>query len=323
LESERNRRSPEEEDLEEDYVEAEIDSTDTLVPTMTELFGEPLLQKKYVLTAPSDAANVEDDETPTVPGTVPRNHPPPPPVAAGHSHASRTARAAAARRRVGALHGRGGPSRAPPAAPSPPSPPHADERTSSMMSHATYVLENDKRKPLIASCGLKSVVIAQRQAAAPPITARKPKGKDSKENSASEEVPTAPTTLRKPAPTAKSAPTAAPPLVDTSTVTRQHKPLARRRSDPSDPSSSGPVGGKGRTMPAPIDAITLAKATSTSVLNELPPEAAPVTGKMHTRLPDDASVDEYMAAFGSRPKVIRTPDQSGSGAGKKPTVMLY
>jgi hypothetical protein len=37
----------------------------------------------------------------------------------------------------------------------PPSPPQ-DQRMLSMMSQATYVLENDKRKPLLVSSGLKA-----------------------------------------------------------------------------------------------------------------------------------------------------------------------
>lgn len=37
----------------------------------------------------------------------------------------------------------------------PPSPPR-DERMLSMMSQATYVLENDKRKPLLVQSGLKA-----------------------------------------------------------------------------------------------------------------------------------------------------------------------
>ena len=38
-----------------------------------------------------------------------------------------------------------------------------------------------------------------------------------------------------------------------------------------------------------------------------PTFVAPMVGRINTRIPDEANPAEYMAAFGQRPKVIRTP----------------
>uniref|UniRef100_A0A914Z494 Uncharacterized protein n=1 Tax=Panagrolaimus superbus TaxID=310955 RepID=A0A914Z494_9BILA len=67
-----------------------------------------------------------------------------------------------------------------------------------------------------------------------------------------------------------------------------------------------------------MTATNLIKATSTSILAEN--SSAPVVGKQQFRIPDDANVNEYVAAFGSRPKVVRTPE---AGEKPKPTVFMY
>jgi hypothetical protein len=44
---------------EEDYMEAEIESSDTLMPNMTEQFGENLLQQKYRHKKQAISTNIE------------------------------------------------------------------------------------------------------------------------------------------------------------------------------------------------------------------------------------------------------------------------
>jgi hypothetical protein len=48
----------------------------------------------------------------------------------------------------------------------PPSPPR-EERLNSMMSQATYVLANDKRKPLLVQSGLQVAILANKQQTLP------------------------------------------------------------------------------------------------------------------------------------------------------------
>lgn len=134
-------------------MEAEIDSTDSLVPNMTELFGETLLLKKFA--AHPLPTPVDEDEPTAPPGTVPRR----PPALSTSTVASNRGKNGVARRRgIGPATSRGrrtgigqrGNKDAPP------SPPHVGERMSSVASHATFIAENDKRKPLLAQNGLKA-----------------------------------------------------------------------------------------------------------------------------------------------------------------------
>ncbi|CAJ0564169.1 unnamed protein product, partial [Mesorhabditis spiculigera] len=55
-------------------------------------------------------------------------------------------------------------------------------------------------------------------------------------------------------------------------------------------------------------------------IDEIVPEAAPVSDKIPKRIPEDANAYEYISVFGARPKVPRTPEKD-----KKPTnsVLLY
>jgi len=152
----------------EDYVEAEINSTDTLVPTMTELFGDRLLRQRFSTDSDMlcDNSDLSSDfkqrllGNGDVPGEVIDNH-----LKASSAVATRngsrryqkralpasSSRNANTTKEVaerGGVNLRGsdhpwGPGKAV----------HFDDtfaRTNSMMSHATFVLENDKRKPLLA-----------------------------------------------------------------------------------------------------------------------------------------------------------------------------
>ena len=58
------------------------------------------------------------------------------------------------------------------------------------------------------------------------------------------------------------------------------------------------------------------------VLSSTALDTAPVIGKINSRIPEDANVNEYTAVFGSRPKVARTPDQF-VGSKQKPTVFMF
>lgn len=121
---------------------------------MTELFGETLLQKKF--TAHPLPTNIDDEEPAAPPGTVPRK---PPALSTSTIASHRGARHGITRRRgIGPATTRG--RRTGPGGHykdgAPPSPPHVGERISSVASHATFIAENDKRKPLLAQNGLKA-----------------------------------------------------------------------------------------------------------------------------------------------------------------------
>ena len=123
-------------------MEAEIDSTDTLIPMMTELFGELLLQKKYTLAGQQGVLSTEDAAPP---GTVPRRQFPP--VQKPNPKAIvRRGPLINKRQTFRDNHV--------PREPIPPGSP--DQRMSSVASFATFVAENDKRKPLIGHTGLKA-----------------------------------------------------------------------------------------------------------------------------------------------------------------------
>ena len=146
-------------------MEAEINSTDTLVPTMTELFGDRLLRQRFS----TDSDSLIENSDPSVdfkqqrllangdvPGEVIDNHLKATASAdtrnGSRRYHKRTLPASSSRssntaKEIDRVNLRGsdqlwGPGKAV----------HFDDtfaRTNSMMSHATFVLENDKRKPLL------------------------------------------------------------------------------------------------------------------------------------------------------------------------------
>lgn len=136
------KRKESDDDEEEDYVEAEVDSTDTLIPMMTELFGELLLQKKYTFAGQQGVVSTEDAAPP---GTVPRRQFP---------SVQKPIPKAIVRR--GPIMNRKQPYRDNPIPREPIPPGSPDHRMSSVASFATFVAENDKRKPLIGHTGLKA-----------------------------------------------------------------------------------------------------------------------------------------------------------------------
>ncbi|KAI6242630.1 LisH domain-containing protein ARMC9 [Aphelenchoides fujianensis] len=255
LESERRKKPLEEEDEEEDYLEAEIESSDSLVPNLTEQFGEQLLQRKYMGVSGSagnlHADGAEDSQQTSVPGTVPRGAP-------------RGKPPAGQRKRPGA-HMNGAQQKRGPAPPSPP----RDDRLLSMVSHSTHVLENDRRKPTIASSPT-----SVQPPAHPPAT-RRAKGANG-----TEEPPEPHKLSPRPVPKAQ-----------------------RRKSEQQNTSSEDD------DRLSSTDTIT--KSGSTNVLSELAGDAAPIAGELHTRVPANANPADYASVFGSRPKVMRTPDQTG------------
>lgn len=138
-------------------MEAEIDSTDRLVPNMTELFGEALLRRHFthsetvsssaqiyplITLHPSTTLNNNNNTNlnSTVPGAVPPTTPISQqngkkrqrklPITTQHKPLTRTVRFVDYDNTIG-------------------------NRTNSMMSHTTFVLDNDKRKPLLVPTGFQ------------------------------------------------------------------------------------------------------------------------------------------------------------------------
>lgn len=141
-------------------MEAEIDSTDRLVPAMTELFGEALLRRRFshfeTISPPrSRSVTLANSSTSVansggVPGAVL-----PSPILTENGISNLKASGLKKQPRLKAPARRQNnnnmvmmPSRV-----------RFDmstmARTSSMMSHATFILENDKRKPLLVSTGFQ------------------------------------------------------------------------------------------------------------------------------------------------------------------------
>ncbi|CAD5215269.1 unnamed protein product [Bursaphelenchus xylophilus] len=267
-ESERPKKASEEEDEEVDYLEAEIESSDSLIPNMTEIFGENLLQKRYMGTIHTTTAAVsENTDLATVPGTVPHNNKgAKPPINKG--------------KKLGKKNG----IRGIVTSTNDPTSPVNEDRVLTMMSQATYVLENDKRKPLLVNCGLRHVVSQMNH--------------------------TKNTTFQQPSKRSKSVNPNEPGEKKNHKVNgvnedkvKKHKSEASLDNQDSEKNTE-----------------EVSKAVSASVLSKI--EAAPITGPLQTRIPDDANVNEYTAAFGSRPKVMRTPDQQNL-SNKKTDVFIY
>uniref|UniRef100_A0A7E4VA01 Uncharacterized protein n=1 Tax=Panagrellus redivivus TaxID=6233 RepID=A0A7E4VA01_PANRE len=266
----------------EDYLEAEIDSTDTLIPAMTELFGEALIAKRYNAAPQAAPAVVEEVVAP--PGTVPRRHVPVPlprgNANKGQAHTNPTING---RRFIGKQQ-RGAPGITVPQIPVPPGGPDSpgyatDVRLSSVASFATFIADNDKRKPLIGLTGLKAAANAYQNAK---------KGHPD------------PTTSRKAPPKHPS------PIVESVSehLPKQNRLRQRSESFNDDPPTS-------ETVNIPV----LTKSTSTSVIPDL---TAPINGRLGGKIPDDANPNEYNAAFGSRPKITRTPEHN-----KKSDVFIF
>ncbi|KAI6197109.1 LisH domain-containing protein ARMC9 [Aphelenchoides besseyi] len=284
LESERRRKPLEEEDDEEDYLEAEIESSDSLVPNLTEQFGESLLQRKYMGANTSHADGTEET---LVPGSVPRRPLGKPPVGQRkrpgmQMNGTQQKRGPLLQRTVG-----------------PPSPPR-DDRLLSMMSQATYILENDKRKPLIDKRSVAALKQASQQS-----PSKKSKSKES--TAASSPTTTVPPIIQSQPSTTRRA-KAANGSVEEASEPHKLSPrplpkIQRRKSDQNNTSSEED------DRLSSTDTIT--KSGSTNLLSELATDAAPLAGNLQTRIPTNVNANDYAAVFGSRPKVMRTPDQTG------------
>ncbi|VDN32654.1 unnamed protein product [Gongylonema pulchrum] len=126
-----------EETQETDYVEAEIESTDTLQPLPNELFGEQLLTAKFRLAdslekpAVRSGSAIGRDEMATPPGTVPQ------------SQSRRTSASTASRISVKAKQQPVTPAIVMSTA-------NDSSRPDSVSSQQTFVLENSRRRPLVA-----------------------------------------------------------------------------------------------------------------------------------------------------------------------------
>lgn len=167
------------EDLFPDYLEAEIDSTDPLVPAFSELFGHTLLAQKFLLPdAPVPPPKrvqlvqfaIEWEQESSVPGVVPRrlrqsNSRPP--------KANETSSPQRKQKQPGKTNLSGANGHHPPliANGSQSAPPKDGspavlaicrqvhfERTNSMSSLATFVVENNNRRPLLAFNGFANVL---------------------------------------------------------------------------------------------------------------------------------------------------------------------
>ncbi|KAI6172200.1 LisH domain-containing protein ARMC9 [Aphelenchoides besseyi] len=282
LESERRRKPLEEEDDEEDYLEAEIESSDSLVPNLTEQFGESLLQRKYMGTNTSHADGAEET---LVPGTVPRRPLGKPPV--GQRKRPGMQMNGTQQKRGPLLQRTAGP----------PSPPR-DDRLLSMMSQATYILENDKRKPLIDKRSVAALKLSSQQ-----FTIKR-----SKESTA-----------------ASSPTTTVPPIIQSQPSTTRRTKVANGSVDEAlEPHKLSPrllpkiqcrKSDQNNTSSEDEDRLsstdTITKSGSTNFLIELASDAAPVAGNLQSRIPTNVNANDYAAVFGSRPKVMRTPDQTG------------
>ncbi|CAD5210704.1 unnamed protein product [Bursaphelenchus okinawaensis] len=264
-ESERPKKLSEDEDEEEDYLEAEIESSDSLVPNMTEQFGETLLQKRYMGTLHPTAAATpdENDVIATVPGTVPHNKNAKPPIHKGKRQGKKLAKLPS----------------------NDPTSPINEDRIMTTMSQATYVLENDKRKPLLVNCGLRHVVSLMNQNKTVILQAPTKRSKSVNPNEQEKKSHKA------------------NGIADEKV--KKHKSEASLDNKETENSQTNE---------------DVAKHVSASVLSKL--EAAPINGPLQTRIPDDVNVNEYTAAFGSRPKVMRTPDQQNLN-NKKTDLFIY
>ena len=341
---------------EEDYLEAEIESSDTLVPNLTEQFGQSLLQSKYINAATSggaananadDAAAVAAAQT-TMPGAVPRRQ-------GGAS--SKPPQLGGSRKRGG---GGSGKSTAAAAAAPPPSPPRAaaaavvDDRTLSMSSQHTYILQNDKRKPLVVASGIQagtrrrslhqlftklfcSFSCRRAKIDARRTTIAEQKDENAREVSKKNHIlcqklnikkrysggggggggSITPTTARRvhhaaaphvggepTTPTTKNAPSQA-------TLSVAAAPIAtRRKSDLAQLTAGDDDDDDERVSTAE----TITKSSSTNIINELASDAAPIATPLHSRIPQNADPNHYVAAFGSRPKITRTPTDHKTSA---------
>uniref|UniRef100_A0A914HF92 WD_REPEATS_REGION domain-containing protein n=1 Tax=Globodera rostochiensis TaxID=31243 RepID=A0A914HF92_GLORO len=179
-------KAEEEEQTFPDYLEAEIDSTDPLVPSLNELFGHALLSHRFLLPGvecpPATAivpsrqrigqvqfAHIEDDRE-SIPGVVPAPRARLRPAAAHHAARQRPADAQAQQRkprtaRISPAIDRTLPSRekdidtegSPLARIS-----MHFERSNSMTSHSTFVVENNARRPLLVASDFASMVALTR-----------------------------------------------------------------------------------------------------------------------------------------------------------------
>lgn len=140
-------------------MEAEIDSTDRVVPNMTELFGEALLRRRFThleailptsrtrrsITLPPPSTANNNNTTTTVPGAVP----PTTSISTKNSQIKKrqqklTTNQQQSLSRMVRIVDYG---------------PTIENRTNSMMSHTTFVLDNDKRKPLLVPSGFQEGIL--------------------------------------------------------------------------------------------------------------------------------------------------------------------
>ncbi|KAI1726945.1 lisH domain-containing protein ARMC9 [Ditylenchus destructor] len=357
LEYDRKKRAAEDEDEEyEDYLEAEIDSTDTLIPCLNELFGEALLRRKYSNSKVTDSEPVpqgvlkslKEVEEESVPGTVPtrraaisvpapsarsRRSPLPPTKRRTPTHSNSATNQQQRRRQPNHkhisqksapnnasrtnIHNSHGPNLGPRQQtiadfgneePSPLRMVRFQEqglnRSNSMMSHTTFVLENSKRIPLLVPCGFKEAVVTYTV-----------KGANKRETNSTECY----SIVINEKSHAPSVPTEATPMMSNikvgarSTVISKSTPKSSRKHH---------LHRAHRAVihRQPWKDVDISNEEYdiylTEVLKEeektdmdLPSFALDAESKIaHTRIPEDADIHEYASIFGSRPKVIRTPD---------------
>ncbi|KAI1728291.1 lisH domain-containing protein ARMC9 [Ditylenchus destructor] len=355
LEYDRKKRTAEDEDEEyEDYLEAEIDSTDTLIPCLNELFGEALLRRKYSNSKVTDSEPVpqgvlkslKEVEEESVPGTVPtrraalsvpapsgrsRRSPLPPTKRRTPTHSNSATNQQQRRRQPNHkhisqksapnnasrtnIHNSNGPNLGPRQQtiadfgneePFPLRMVRFQEqglnRSNSMMSHTTFVLENSKRIPLLVPCGFKEAVVTY---ALKGINKREANSTECiviNERSHASSVPAEPT------PTMSNIKVGASSSViskSTPKSSRKHHLLrAHRAVIHRQPWKDVDINNEEYDI-----YLTEASKEEEKTDTDLPSFVLDAESKMaHTRIPQDADKHEYASIFGSRPKVIRTPD---------------
>ncbi|KHN85028.1 hypothetical protein Tcan_17889 [Toxocara canis] len=249
-------------DPEEDYLEAEIESTDSVRVAVNELFGVRLLEMKFRLwngddksaTARCEASNIGRDEITAPPGTVPRRAPQlrkPTTVTVRRSLASVSRIASLSAESV-----------------------CVPDRPTSISSQQTFILENDRRKPLVARNAFQSAAVNP-----PPQLQSAPK-QNAKEsgNRTAIKVPSR----------GMSEPRA---------LKQSHVSIAELNKPGLNGSSS--------------KSQSLLGTEEEPKADDFLPDV-PVTSSFPRRIPENANTYEYVAAFGSRPKILRTPDKQRS-----------
>uniref|UniRef100_A0A915ENB4 LisH domain-containing protein n=1 Tax=Ditylenchus dipsaci TaxID=166011 RepID=A0A915ENB4_9BILA len=334
LEYDRKKKQSDEEDEEEDYLEAEIDSTDSVIPTLTELFGETLLRRKYCsassvnqLPIDSSAKSLKEVEEESVPGTVPsrrnqnllvavpptrhRRSPQPNKRRAGvNNSVTSSSVPIQQRRKDGDYSGDANQSKKRQAVSGAKAQRQYGQKVGdrAVIGHRQQSFADEPYSPV-------RMVRFQEAVASFVSKSAKTTSKVNKESMILEESHT-PSTQ---SPSIPAEPT--PPISKTkhtnSLINEHTSKLASHLDSPKKrvqkPEKHNPTYNK-RDAWKDVDIdepITLLHdyANQTDLLEESAALAAVEDKMASTRIPDDADAQEYVSIFGSRPKVIRTPDQ--------------